>query len=546
MLTLDGGLSGIARLVEASKADHVVLASTSCVFLADPAVLREKIQETTDHVVKLSVGRTPVEVYISRPAHLARLLASAAAHDTGRKGLRAALFDRALHDAIDLLVDVPGEILFQNDLMEYYTNNIWVVANCESTRFHAALSRLPDLADKGAESRVGEKGTIRNSWLACGVEVEGTVEDSILFPNVLVRRNALVSRAVVLNGNRIGSGSEIQSALILPYTAEVPRPLPNIGDNCSIGARTSTMKNSSYPAHIRNGLAVVGMNADIPNGFKAEAATYIAPGVSACRPSTAQGPPQGRQRPGQPPRGAEGRGKRFRGGDVSGLATAVKFFDRTQRFIITAHETPDGDALGSECAMLRALRSIGKDAVILNADPTPRKFHYLDADGIVGVVHGDADLPADIGEYSLLILDTNDVRNIGQVASLVLPRVREHFIIDHHEHDLDDVLGGNFIQKGASSTCEIVYELLREMNVHIDLPIAQALYTGIVYDTGCFIYPKTTALTFEIARDLVAIGVKPNAVYANVYESNSISALVLQSQVLTTLELSFSAITCRS
>jgi hypothetical protein len=281
VLTLDGGLSGIVRLVEAAKADHVVLASTSCVFLADPALLREKIQETTDHVVKLSVGRTPVEVYISRPAHLARVLASAAAHDTGRKGLREALFDRALHDAIELLVDVPGEILFQNDLMEYYTNNIWVVANCESTRFHAALSRLPDLADKGAESRVGEKGTIRDSWLASGVEVEGTVEDSILFPNVLVRRNALVSRSVVLNGNRIGSGSEIQSALILPYTAEVPRPLPNIGDNCSIGARTSTMKNSSYPGHIRNGLAVVGMNADIPNGFKAEAATYIAPGVSA-------------------------------------------------------------------------------------------------------------------------------------------------------------------------------------------------------------------------------------------------------------------------
>jgi hypothetical protein len=231
--------------------------------------------------VKLSVGRTPVEVYISRRAHLARLLSSAAEHDTGTRGLRAALFDSVLHGAIDLLVDVPGEILFQNDLMEYYTNNIWVVANCESERFHGALSRLPDLADKGAESRVGERGTIRNSWLACGVEVDGTVEDSILFPNVHVRRNALVSRAVVLNGNRIGSGTEIQSALVLPFTAEVPRPLPNIGDNCSIGARTSSMKNSTYPAHIRDGLAVIGMNADIPNGFKAEAATYIAPGVPA-------------------------------------------------------------------------------------------------------------------------------------------------------------------------------------------------------------------------------------------------------------------------
>lgn len=221
------------------------------------------------------------------------------------------------------------------------------------------------------------------------------------------------------------------------------------------------------------------------------------------------------------------------------LGAAIDFLTRTRRFIITAHETPDGDAIGSECAMQRALASIGKEAVIINADPTPHKFAYLDADQIVGVLDGERSLPADIGEYSLLILDTNDVRNIGQVATLVLPRVREYFIIDHHEHDEADSLGGNFIQKGASSTCEILYQVLREMKVRVDLPIAQALYTGIVYDTGCFIYPKTTAVTFEIARDLVAAGVDPNYVYTRIYESNSISALVLQSLVLATLELRY-------
>ena len=222
------------------------------------------------------------------------------------------------------------------------------------------------------------------------------------------------------------------------------------------------------------------------------------------------------------------------------LQPAIDFLQRTSRFIITAHETPDGDAIGSECAMLRALRSMGKEAVILNADPTPRKLAYLDGDGIVGVLENESTLPPDIGDYSLLMLDTNDIHNIGPVAALVLPRVREHYIIDHHERDRDDVLGGNFIQKGASSTCEIIYQILRQMGVAIDLPIAQALYTGIVYDTGCFIYPKTTALTFEIARDLVALGVQPNFVYARLYESNSVSALVLQSRVLSTLELEYS------
>jgi phosphoesterase RecJ-like protein len=223
---------------------------------------------------------------------------------------------------------------------------------------------------------------------------------------------------------------------------------------------------------------------------------------------------------------------------VNELQGAIDFLNRTQRFIITAHETPDGDAIGSECAMVRVLRAMGKDARILNADPTPRKFTFLDADRMVGVLESPDQLPADIGDYALLMLDTNDVQNIGSVATLVLPRVREHFIIDHHEMEVD-LLAGNCIQKSASSTAEILYQLFRELKVDIDFETAQALFTAIVYDTGSFIYPKTTSLTFEIARDLVARGVEPNLVYARIYESNSISALVLQSRVLATLELAY-------
>jgi phosphoesterase RecJ-like protein len=221
---------------------------------------------------------------------------------------------------------------------------------------------------------------------------------------------------------------------------------------------------------------------------------------------------------------------------VNELNAAVEFLRRTDKLIITAHETPDGDALGSECAIRRALVGIGKSAMILNADPTPRKFAFLDPDNSICVLQDEAQVPADVESYGLLMLDTNDIHNIGNVATLVLPRVREYFIVDHHENE-EDVLTGNLILKSASSTAEIVYQLLREMDVEIDLPVAEALYTGIIYDTGCFIYPKTTAITFAIARDLVHRGVQPNAVYTQVYESNSISALLLQSRVLSTLQL---------
>jgi phosphoesterase RecJ-like protein len=223
---------------------------------------------------------------------------------------------------------------------------------------------------------------------------------------------------------------------------------------------------------------------------------------------------------------------------VNAFQGAIDFLTRTRRFIITSHETPDADAIGSEYALLKALRGLGREAIIFNTDPTPRKLAFLDPGKVIQVLEREDQIPEDIGDYSLLMLDTNDALNIGQIASLVLPLVREHFIIDHHELE-EDLLAGNFIQKSASSTAEIVYQLLREMNVPIDLEMAQAMFTGIVYDTGSFIYPKTTSLTFEIARDLVARGVRPNVIYSKLYESNSISALILQTRVLATLELFF-------
>lgn len=281
MHVLENGLAELAGMVESSSAERVVLASLSCVCVVDAEALLALAAGCGDQVVKVSLTRTPIEMYCGPRDRLARLLSSASERDTVGAGLRKTLFEGALHSAIDLIEDVPGELLFQNDLMEYYANNIWVVANCQSERFHSTLSRLPELALKGAESHISEKGSISNSWLAAGVEVEGAVEDSILFPGVTVRRNSLISRAVVLNGNRIGSGTEIHNALILPFTDEVPRPTPNIGDRCAIGAKTSSMKNADFPQQIRNGMTVIGTNVDLPNGFRAEAASYVAPGVAA-------------------------------------------------------------------------------------------------------------------------------------------------------------------------------------------------------------------------------------------------------------------------
>ncbi len=214
-----------------------------------------------------------------------------------------------------------------------------------------------------------------------------------------------------------------------------------------------------------------------------------------------------------------------------------RLIEENNNFIITAHETPDGDAIGSECAMNLFLEKMNKTSYIINADPMANKYSFLDPENRVKVL-AEAEIPDNLSEYTLLILDTNDIENIGEVSKEILPRVSRYFIIDHHESD-DEIISNNLIESNASSTCEIIYDLISSMNVKIDMAIANAIYVGIVYDTGSFIYPKTTAKTFMIAHELVKAGVNPNYIYSKIYESNSISALRLQSKVLSSLELFF-------
>lgn len=211
------------------------------------------------------------------------------------------------------------------------------------------------------------------------------------------------------------------------------------------------------------------------------------------------------------------------------------FINRFDKFIITAHETPDGDAIGSECAMFRILKKLGKHVLIFNADPVPDNFRFLDPDNNITVLESKEQIPFDIKEYALLILDVNELNNIGIISDLIVPLVQEYFIIDHHNFDID-LAGKNFIQKNASSTAEIIFQLLNKMNVDIEIDIANAIYTGIIYDTGSFIYPKTSALTFQIAKELVSAGVRPNYIYRKVFECKSVSYLKLQARVLSTLE----------
>jgi len=281
VIALEDPLSELASLLESSRSDIVIFAALSCVCLLDTATLLEIAAASAGRIIKISASQTPIEMYITSKQTMVSLIRSTLDRRTAKKPLRDCLFTEALLPSMDLLEEVPGDVLFQNDLMDFFYNNLWVISNCADDSYQRTLFRFPELADKGVESHISEKGCVRNSWLASGVEVEGEIEDSIVFPNVHVGKNTKIFRSVVLNGSRIGASGKIQNALVLPFSAEIPRNTSTIGENCSIGSQSSTMKNNEFPSHIRDGLTVIGMNAELPPGLHIEAGVCIGPGVSS-------------------------------------------------------------------------------------------------------------------------------------------------------------------------------------------------------------------------------------------------------------------------
>lgn len=213
------------------------------------------------------------------------------------------------------------------------------------------------------------------------------------------------------------------------------------------------------------------------------------------------------------------------------------FLAKYDKFVISTHESPDWDGLGGEIAMIELLRKLGKKPIIVNSDPVPDNFLFLDMEQDIHVMDGTYDLPDDIDEYAQFVLDTNDYDNIGAAAYNALKdRVREVFIIDHHEGDGGGA-GSNIIKADASSVCEIMYHIIEHYGRQFTLRAAQAIFGGIVFDTGSFKYPKTTPETFRIAAHLVELGVTPFFIHEQIYEQNALTSFELRGRILSSMQV---------
>lgn len=217
------------------------------------------------------------------------------------------------------------------------------------------------------------------------------------------------------------------------------------------------------------------------------------------------------------------------------LSTAVRFFKSNDRFVLTTHEGPDADGLGAEVVLIKALRAIGKTARSANADPLPPRYAFIDPEGLIERYSDEA--PGDyLQNANIVVVDSSDPHNLGLIFDSVLPQAGALYAIDHHESVSSQAIQG-YIDTSASSTCEMAVRIADQLGAPLDAIAARAAYAGIVFDTGSFIYPKTSATTFKTALRLVESGAVPNEVYRLMHESSPLGALLLQKLVLSTLEL---------
>jgi phosphoesterase RecJ-like protein len=216
--------------------------------------------------------------------------------------------------------------------------------------------------------------------------------------------------------------------------------------------------------------------------------------------------------------------------DGAAAALIQGLVDDAGSVVIIGHERPDGDCIGSEIALCSILRGLGKRSEIVNADATPVRYAFLDPDAMIRQHRPGVPFQADL----VFVLDSTDLKRIGTITRDDLGGARI-VNIDHHPGNplFGDV---NFVDTRAAAAAELVWRLASERRWSVPPLAREALYTGLVTDTGHFAYSNTTARVLRMAAELRELGVDGEAVWRAIYLNKTRAELDLETRARASLE----------
>lgn len=211
---------------------------------------------------------------------------------------------------------------------------------------------------------------------------------------------------------------------------------------------------------------------------------------------------------------------------MTDLKKAADLLKQRDDYVILCHASPDGDTVGSAYALCHALHMLGKRAKVECTDPIPPRYSYFTE-------------RVELQQFEPVTIVAVDVASVQ-----LLGRLRHTYgdsiwlCVDHHESN-DGYAEHNFVLADAAANCENIYRLIEEMGVEIDGVIADALFTGISTDTGCFRYGSCTADTHRIAARLIELGAAAGEINRLMFETKSRGRIEVERQALDSIEYHF-------
>jgi len=216
------------------------------------------------------------------------------------------------------------------------------------------------------------------------------------------------------------------------------------------------------------------------------------------------------------------------------LSIAGRFLAENDHFLVLNHVSPDGDATGSLLAMGHILQAMGKTFTLANEGQTPKKLLFLPlSESIL-----DLSIQDDLQPFSAVIaLDCGDYKRIGDATRFIKEDVP---ILNIDHHPTNDCFGTvNVVWTQACATAEILFDLVKQMDIPLTKELASALYMGFLTDTGGFRYSNTTPEVMSKAAELLSCGVSPAEMAERCLETFTKAFVQLLRQVLETLDVSF-------
>lgn len=204
----------------------------------------------------------------------------------------------------------------------------------------------------------------------------------------------------------------------------------------------------------------------------------------------------------------------------------VELVHANRRFLLTSHVRPDCDALGSELGMAAVLERLGKEVKVINPVEVPPNLRFIDPEGKLESLKSDAvrewiDL-ADV----LMVLDTAAWAQLGDMCDVIRTIKATKMVLDHHLSS-DDLGAEMFKDPAAEATGRLVMEAAEQLGVAITAEVARALFAAVATDTGWFRFASTSVRTYQLAAKLAAAGAKPDQIYRDLYENDTLARLQL-------------------